>query len=55
VAARAISSGTILTRDLIAVKRPGTGIAPRLLSAVLGRKAAVNIDKETVITWEMLV
>ncbi len=43
-----------MSREHIAIKRPGTGIAPRLLSAVLGRKAAADIEADALITWEML-
>lgn len=54
VAAQTIARGTVLSREHIAIKRPGTGIAPRLLSAVLGRKAAADIEADALITWEML-
>ena len=54
VAARHISAGTRLTRDLIAVKRPGTGLAPALLDSVLGRVAARDIPPDSVLGWDML-
>ena len=34
-----IKKGTILTEELLAVKRPGTGISPMLWESVLGQKA----------------
>ena len=39
VAARAIAAGTVLTADMIVVKRPGTGLSPGLLPAVVGSSA----------------
>jgi N-acetylneuraminate synthase len=54
IAAHAIPRGTALTKDLIAIKRPGTGIPPRLLGVVLGRRAGVDIEAGALISWEML-
>jgi len=38
VAACDISAGTILTRELIVAKRPGTGLSPALLDLILGKQ-----------------
>ena len=54
VAARAIPAGTVITADMLCVKRPGTGIAPRYVDIVPGRIARVDIDEDDVITWEMV-
>ncbi|MEW6181623.1 MAG: N-acetylneuraminate synthase [Bacillota bacterium] len=54
VAARGIKAGEIITADKIAVKRPGTGIPPKMLEIVAGRRARVDIPADTVITWEMV-
>lgn len=54
VAARDIPAGTALTADMITVKRPGTGIPPRLLDAVLGRVASTDIGADEVLVWDML-
>jgi pseudaminic acid synthase len=54
VAARAIVRGTRIARDMLAVKRPGFGIRPKFLDLVVGRVAGVDIEEDTVITWEML-
>jgi sialic acid synthase SpsE len=54
VAARAIPAGTRITRDMLTIKRPGHGIAPKLIDALVGRTAAVDIDDDDVVTWEML-
>ena len=55
VAARDISSGTILTEDLIAIKRPGTGLPPAMRSYLVGRSARFDVPEDTLLTLEMLV
>ncbi len=54
VASRRIAAGAVLAADDIKITRPGTGIAPKHLDEVIGRKASVEIPAETPITWEML-
>lgn len=54
VAARDISAGTILTDDLIALKRPGTGLPPKDLKNVIGRRTKVRIAVDEVISLSML-
>ncbi len=54
VAACAIPAGTMITAAMLCVKRPGTGIAPKLQEAVVGRVARVDIDDDDVLTWDML-
>ncbi|MCP4150522.1 MAG: hypothetical protein GY757_22440, partial [bacterium] len=54
VAKAAIAKGTPLTRDNLKIARPGDGLHPKYLEQVLGRKSKVNIEKETIIDWEML-
>jgi N-acetylneuraminate synthase len=54
VAARHISAGTVLTEDLISVRRPGTGLPPAMLQYVLGRKVKTPIDAGALIVLEAL-
>lgn len=54
VAALDIPLGGILTKELIAVKRPGTGLPPSMLPQLLGRKVNRDIPAGTVLSWEML-
>lgn len=49
-----IPKGTIITKDMITFKRPGTGIWPRQLNKVVGRMAQEDIQIDTPITWKML-
>lgn len=50
----AIPAGTVVRADMATFKRPGTGIAPSQLEKVIGRKALVDIDDDTVLQWHML-
>jgi sialic acid synthase SpsE len=54
VAACAIPAGTRITPEMLTVKRPGTGIKPKFLEALVGRTAAVDIEADDIVTWEML-
>ena len=55
VAAVDIPAGKVLTEDLIAVKRPGTGLPPAMLSQRTGRVTRRAIAAGTLFTLEMLV
>lgn len=54
IAARTIPRGTTIDRSMIAVKRPGFGIRPKFVDLVVGRVARIDIEEDTVLTWEML-
>jgi N-acetylneuraminate synthase len=49
-----IAKGTALTEEMIAIKRPGHGIAPKHLKKVIGKKASVDIKDDTVIMMDMI-
>jgi sialic acid synthase SpsE len=49
-----IAAGTAITRDMLVVKRPGYGIAPKDIELVIGRQARVDIPFDEPITWEMV-
>lgn len=49
-----ISKGSVITEDMIAIKRPGTGIEPKFLKDMLGKKAGKDIVEDEVITWELI-
>lgn len=53
-ATRDIAAGELLTRDNVGAFRPAAGLAPRLLHAVLGRPATVDIPRGTPLTWESI-
>jgi len=54
VATRLLSSGTVLTKDCIDIKRPGTGISPIELKYVLGKKINQDINEDELLSWEMI-
>jgi N,N'-diacetyllegionaminate synthase len=54
VAAADIAAGTEITDEMLTVKRPGFGIAPKYLSLVVGRTAKVDIPFDEILTWEMV-
>jgi sialic acid synthase SpsE len=51
---RDAQAGTILTMDLLAIKRPGTGLPPAMLKEIVGRTLAQDVKAGTVIDLEML-
>jgi N-acetylneuraminate synthase len=50
VAVRDIPAGTVLTSEMIAIKKPGTGIPPIRLKEVLGKRTLRAIKTDTVLT-----
>lgn len=54
VADQPISAGTIIERQMLACKRPGTGISPELLYVVVGRQARRDIQPNELITLDMI-
>ncbi len=44
-----IAAGTVLSEEMITIKKPGTGIHPRDFSWVVGRKATVAIEADRLI------
>lgn len=54
VAAKDIPKGTLITKEMITIKRPGTGIQPKFIDKVIGRKAKKNIHCDEVLKWEMI-
>jgi sialic acid synthase SpsE len=53
VAAKAIRKGEIITRDTIAIKRPGTGIATEHMESIINRRAICDIEYDAIFTWDM--
>lgn len=53
VAARDIAAGEMLMDDMLRLQRPGTGMAPRELSRLVGRIATTNIPRGTLLSLEM--
>ena len=51
-AARDIAAGETFTSEMIVYRRPGDGLRPRYLQAVMGRAARRSLAKGEAITWE---
>lgn len=54
VTARVILKNKIITKNMIAIKRPGTGIEPKYINKIIGKKAKVDIKKDRLINWKMV-
>jgi N,N'-diacetyllegionaminate synthase len=52
VAERDILKGEKINKENVSIKRPGTGIQPKDLQAVMGRKAKRMIKKHDVLQWK---
>lgn len=50
-----IPAGTVVNSDSVRSVRPGFGLAPKYLKQVIGRKAAVDIEKNTPVTFDKLI
>ncbi len=53
VATQLIRSGEIISAEKLALKRPGTGLSPHDLPAIIGRRATADIPGDTLLTWDM--
>lgn len=49
-----IKAGHIITKDVLDIRRPGTGIQPIHFEKIIGMKAKIDIPKETPLTFDML-
>jgi sialic acid synthase SpsE len=54
VASKTIKVGTILSIEHLDFKRPGSGISPRDIDTVLGKRVTREIDKDQALHWEFL-
>ena len=54
VAAVAIPAGSVIERDHLTVKRPGHGIKPKFIEALVGRTAKNDIEYDDIITWDLV-
>ncbi len=54
VAAVHINVGARLTADMLILKRPGTGLPPKDLDQLTGKCAAIDIPRDTVLSWDMV-
>lgn len=55
VSAGFIPKGSVITRDMLTFKRPGTGISPKRLEEIAGCVATVDIEDDTIIQENMFI
>ena len=54
VAAVDIPADTEITADMLAMKRPGTGIEPKYMDLIVGKTAKRKIQKNQLISWDCI-
>ncbi len=54
VSAHPIAIGEVITRSSLIAKRPAHGISPFEIEKIVGSKARIAIEEDTVIDWNML-
>lgn len=54
VAIQDIKAGTLLEQSMIGIKRPGTGIPPKFMTELIGRRTKVDIRNDSLLHWDML-
>jgi len=54
VARTGLAAGALLTAELVACKRPASGISPQDIDLVLGKKLKVSVAADEAITWDMV-
>lgn len=47
-----IKTGEIITKEMISIKRPGTGLPPKYLEKIIGKKTKLDIEKDKIIKYE---
>lgn len=54
VAAKDIKIGEFITEEMLSLKKPGIGLAPKFIEYVINKKSKVNIKKNELITFEKI-
>jgi len=54
VASEHIRKGSLLQESMLALKRPGTGIEPKYMKDLVGKRVKTAIEKDTLITQDMI-
>ncbi len=49
-----IPAGMMIRRDDLVFKRPATGLQPKMLEEIVGKRAKKNIQKDTILTEELI-
>jgi sialic acid synthase SpsE len=54
VLTKKLSKGNVITRDIIDIKRPGTGISPKFLDKIIGKTLVNDVDDDIPLKWSDL-
>lgn len=54
VLTRDIKAGEVIKKEDVMPKRPGTGISPIYTDIVVGRKVLMDLNEDTILTWNMI-
>ena len=54
VAKKDIKKGKIITKDMLLIKRPGTGLEPVYIDKIIGKKAKCDISKDEILQKNMV-
>ena len=54
ITARNIKKGEIITRDMVVIKRPGSGISPAEIEKIIGKKTKKDITVDEILHWDMV-
>jgi|TARA_B100001964_G_scaffold245829_1_gene337077 N-acetylneuraminate synthase/N,N'-diacetyllegionaminate synthase len=49
-----ITKGAIIQEDMLIIKRPASGLEPKFIAIIVGRKTTHNIRKDEPISWEAI-
>ena len=47
-----IPKDSIITEGMLVFKRPGTGISPKFLERIIGKKTKIDIKEDEIVKWE---
>lgn len=54
VLTRDMKAGEVIKQEDLMPKRPGTGISPKFAEVVVGRKVKMDLEEDTILTWDMI-
>ena len=54
VLTRNMKAGEVIKKEDLMPKRPGTGISPIYTDIVIGRKVLMDLEEDTILTWDMI-
>ena len=55
ISGKTINKGETITKEMISIKRPGSGLHPELLETLIGSIAQCNIEYDTPLSWNMFI